>query len=326
MSIRIISRIGACAAVAFCMACSGSQQPPFSFTRGEDGFPMITPPETIVSEEARAEYLTIHFWDAYLGETYEMGVDSLCMNGISRKALEDNFALWAVLLEPSSEEVVTKAVAQWFKGITSWPVCAVHPGIFNEMTALAGKYMYDPQSPVHNEVSYAVVAQTLSQYPGIDSLQRKIYANQAHLCSLNKEGTKAGDFTFITPDGSEKTLYSVKAPLTLLVFSNPGCKMCEDIQRVMAGSPDLAEMLEDGQLAIVNIYPDEDVAAWRKVVKDYPKTWISGIDKDQSIRNEQIYNLWAIPSLYLLGSDKTVILKDAPLHVVLNKIAFMTSL
>ena len=43
----------------------------------------------------------------------------------------------------------------------------------------------------------------------------------------------------------------------------------------------------------------------------YPKEWYNGFDPDLVIRNDKVYNVRAIPSLYLLASDKTVILKDA---------------
>jgi hypothetical protein len=44
----------------------------------------------------------------------------------------------------------------------------------------------------------------------------------------------------------------------------------------------------------------------------YPEEWYNGFDPDFAIRNETLYNVRAIPSLYLLDKDKTVLLKDAP--------------
>ena len=43
----------------------------------------------------------------------------------------------------------------------------------------------------------------------------------------------------------------------------------------------------------------------------YPATWYNGFDPDFIIRADLLYNVRAIPSLYLLDKDKTVILKDA---------------
>ena len=44
----------------------------------------------------------------------------------------------------------------------------------------------------------------------------------------------------------------------------------------------------------------------------YPEQWYNGFDPDLVIRGETLYNVRAIPSLYLLDHEKRVILKDAP--------------
>ena len=44
----------------------------------------------------------------------------------------------------------------------------------------------------------------------------------------------------------------------------------------------------------------------------YPEHWYNGFDPDLVIRGENLYNVRAIPSLYLLDRNKTVIMKDAP--------------
>jgi hypothetical protein len=44
----------------------------------------------------------------------------------------------------------------------------------------------------------------------------------------------------------------------------------------------------------------------------YPDNWYNGFDPDMVIRGESLYNVRAIPSLYLLDKDKIVLMKDAP--------------
>ena len=43
----------------------------------------------------------------------------------------------------------------------------------------------------------------------------------------------------------------------------------------------------------------------------YPEEWYNGFDPDLVIRTDHLYNVRAIPSLYLLDAEKRVILKDA---------------
>ena len=71
-------------------------------------------------------------------------------------------------------------------------------------------------------------------------------------------------------------------------------------------------MISAGNLAVLNIYIDEDIAAWRDYMPVYPEEWYNGFDPDYVIRTDMLYNVRAIPSLYLLDEDKTVIMKDAP--------------
>ena len=50
----------------------------------------------------------------------------------------------------------------------------------------------------------------------------------------------------------------------------------------------------------------------------YPEEWLNGFDPDFVIRTDVLYNVRAIPSLYLLDKDKTVIMKDAVTERVLD--------
>ena len=78
----------------------------------------------------------------------------------------------------------------------------------------------------------------------------------------------------------------------------------------LVGSKVISEAQREGRLKIVAIYPDEDLAAWRKHRKEVPAEWINGYDAGLAMRREELYDLRAIPSLYLLDEQKRVLLKD----------------
>lgn len=63
--------------------------------------------------------------------------------------------------------------------------------------------------------------------------------------------------------------------------------------------------------SLIEIYPDEELDEWKKHLSEFPNEWINGYDKKFTIKEEQVYDLKAIPTLYLLDKDKTVLLKDA---------------
>ena len=68
---------------------------------------------------------------------------------------------------------------------------------------------------------------------------------------------------------------------------------------------------------MVDVYIDEDIDLWKQRMAGYPSAWINGYDPTFTIRTDRIYAVRAVPSLYLLDKDKTVVLKDAPAEVVL---------
>ena len=71
-------------------------------------------------------------------------------------------------------------------------------------------------------------------------------------------------------------------------------------------------------MAVLNIYIDEDIQAWRSYMPIYPEQWYNGFDPDFVIRGEELYNIRAIPSLYLLDNEKNVLMKDVPENVLFN--------
>lgn len=86
--------------------------------------------------------------------------------------------------------------------------------------------------------------------------------------------------------------------------------MCREITEEICASPLLNEMQERGSLKILSLYPDEDLTAWRDHLGDMPERWIKGYDDGLVISSQRLYNLNAIPSLYLLDAEKRVLIKD----------------
>jgi hypothetical protein len=67
------------------------------------------------------------------------------------------------------------------------------------------------------------------------------------------------------------------------------------------------------QIKIAVIYPDKDLTLWEKT--QYPESWINGYNHETI---HQLYDLKAIPTLYLLDYNKRIILKDAPVEEIME--------
>ena len=70
------------------------------------------------------------------------------------------------------------------------------------------------------------------------------------------------------------------------------------------------ELIERKELKVLVLYPDTDLEAWREHLTDYPASWINSYDAEQRIEKEHLYDLKAIPALYLLDKQKRVLAKD----------------
>lgn len=179
------------------------------------------------------------------------------------------------------------------------------------------KYLYDPNSPYRNEELYLPFVQGLATAGFTPDSLRDAYLFEVRMCSLNRIGQPAEDFDFEESDGTLRHLYGIKADATLLMFSNPGCKDCERVTDLLMGNRIIAEAVDSGKLAVVNVYIDEEIDLWREHADDYPAKWYNGFDPNFVIREDLIYNVRAIPSLYVLDADKNVIYKDATVENVL---------
>ena len=275
-------------------------------------FPDVKIPAMMTGSADVAEYISMHYWDGLTDPSRDYPCDSLYVSGVKKEDVEQKFADWNAVLGILPRSIADKAVNALYEKAAACERKDTSSNVFDTFVMLAEKYFYDPNSPVRNEDHYHAFVRNLASFEGFDEAVRGKYAYQARMTALNREGTIAADFRFADKNGRIHSLHGINAPMTLLFFSNPGCDACMEIIKVLSGHEGIASMIADGRLAVLNIYIDEDIQAWREYMPIYPEQWYNGFDPDLVIRGETLYNVRAIPSLYLLDHEKRVILKDAP--------------
>lgn len=311
---RLMSMILAVLAVAGCRNGKAEQFKALPF-------PDISLPAMMDSPQDRAEYMAEHLWDAFTDPDRDFPCDSLLVSGVQKKEVEQKYANWLQILDMSGLDVSEKAVKRLYDRALACERKDTSSNVLEFFMGLADKYLHDANSPLRNEEHYLHYASRLAQYDGLSPEMRAKYAYHAQMCSLNRIGTKAADFRFADRNGRISSLYSIEAPLTLLFFSNPGCEACMNIINMLKSDAVVSRMISDGTLAVLNMYIDEDIQAWRDYMPVYPQEWYNAFDPDMVIRTDNLYNVRAIPSLYLLDDEKRVILKDAPESKVMSLLA-----
>ena len=176
---------------------------------------------------------------------------------------------------------------------------------------LADEVLHDPNSPLRNDEFYIPVLQAVLAAPWYDAYERLAPEYALKMAMQNRVGQPANDFTFERITGERGSLYGLRSEYVLLFVSNPGCALCREVREQIASSPMLSEMIERGRLAVLVLYPDEELDAWRAHAGEIPPAWINARDPGCEVRDSGLYDLRAIPSLYLLDADKRVLVKDS---------------
>lgn len=273
-------------------------------------FPMPSVPGVMSDPSERAEYIAAHFWDAFADTATAWKNDSLHIAGVRTEEMEQQLANFLFTLDNVPVKTAREDVEKFYAQILSF--APKDTSVFGRVVRLAQRYFYDPNSPLRNEDYYGALAAKLASCPLYGPEKQGVFAYEARMCSLNMTGTPAADFSWSDRNGRMHRLYDIKAEYTLLFFSNPGCEACKDIIEALSSNSNVASLIITGRLAVVNVYIDEDVAAWYAYMSFYPTSWYNGYDPNLVIREDVLYNIRAIPSLYLLDSQKRVILKDVP--------------
>ena len=312
------------AAAVFAAACSnGASQKNEKEVKAEQKFQALPFPDVqlpgVISDQRDAmNYLAENYWNGLTQTSRNYPCDSLYVSGVEKGIVEQKFADWTFVLDNVDISVARKSVGKLYDLAYACEAANPSSNVFETFVELSQKYFYDPNSPMRNEDYYLPFVSRYASYEGLSEVERGRFEREARLCGLNMIGTKASDFRFADKNGRMRNLYDIKAPYTLLFFSNPGCEACMEIITVLREDPVISNLISAGVLAVVNVYIDEDIQAWRSYMPVYPEEWYNGFDPDFVLRSNEIYAVRAIPSLYLLDHEKRVILKDAPEDKMFN--------
>lgn len=291
-----------------CKGGSASGQQPTTSTENSMGslqaFKLPEVPAILTTPEARADFVVKHYWDHFnFADT----------NYIHHPEItEQAWADYADVLNHVPLQTAQEAMKETIKR------SEVSKTMFTYFTGLADKYLYDPNSPLRNEEFYIPVLEVMLQSPLLDKYEKVRPQHRLDLAQKNRLGTKALNFKYTTASGKQGSLYNLSADHIIVYINNPGCHACAEVTEQFKTSPVVDHLVKGKKLIILSIYPDEELEEWKKHQNDFPSTWINGYDKELAIRDNSLYDLKAIPSLYLLDKDKKVLLKDATAQQILQ--------
>ena len=318
MKRSILIILAAVALAAGCGPRSGRSTDPAAKAADMRDFPTVKTPDVYSENKDRQRFLAEHFWDRFFSEREGMVCDSFTVYGVPTPVLEEAFSGYVAVLQSIDIATAKEDIGAFFDRIESAQREDIGSNVYEVFGLLMDRYLYDPNSPFRNEDLYLPYVEKLSKSKLTSPDMAPAFANEARLCALNPIGSPAADFRFTDSNGVTRRLHDVNALHTLLLFSNPGCTACEDLVNSIKSIRNIDRKISMGRLAIVNVYIDDDLNAWRQHLPGFPRNWYNGYDTDHVIRRDLIYNIRGIPSLYILDKDKRVVMKDAPEENVLR--------
>lgn len=281
-----------------------------------NSFPAAAVPSLYTTADDVFSYLTEHYWDAFF--KLEGPCDTSVILGVPKAEVEQALSNFSLCLDAVSLAKADAGMARMFSLLEERQKADTSSHLYLLMTDMVSHYFYDPNSPLRNEDYYYPFVSLMASSPCTADNLRTALSYERQVCSVNRRGDTAPDFVIRTSaPGKKFRLHSVRALYTVLFFSNPGCHACREITEALSGRDYMCRAISDGKLAVVNVYVDEDLDAWKKYEPSYPPSWYNGYDPYGIIRSDSLYYLRAIPSLYLLDGEKRIIMKDAPVEKVL---------
>jgi thioredoxin-related protein len=182
--------------------------------------------------------------------------------------------------------------------------------LFDLFQEMASFYLYSPSSPLLNEQLYIPFAKSALSSNILTSEERIQYSYRLEVSQKNNPGDTAANFTYTTPDEKETTLHKLESPYTLLYFHNYDCENCKETLKQLASNSTIKSLIKNKVLQPLMIYTEGDIELWEEHKHNSPEGWLSGNDKNENIKMKRIYELRAMPSIYLINKEKRVILKD----------------
>ena len=259
-------------------------------------------PTMLTAPEQRADFLVKHYWD---------NVNFADTNYIHHpEVTEQAWADYCDILNHVPLETAQEAMRKTIERTN------VDKKVFTYITDLADKYLYDPNSPMRNEEFYIPVLDVMLDSPLLEEIEKVRPKARRELAQKNRIGTKALNFNYTLASGAQGSLYQQQAEYILLFINNPGCHACTETIDALKNAPIINQLLEQKRLTVLSIYPDEELDEWRRHRDEFPQEWINGYDKSLTIKTQNLYDLKAVPTLYLLDANKKVLLKDATVQAI----------
>lgn len=248
-------------------------------------------PDSIVGDVERAAYMAEHFWDnADLNDTLLLQQP--------KRALDLIFLLHVCAETEPPKTIIRKTVEKFVSD----------KGQIGKLLFWFNRYLHNTQSPMYDDELYLLFIETLMQANAFGANTDDL-SEIRDLLRRNRTGYTAENFVFADMSGKDWHLFDLTADRILLLFYNPDCSRCQKTISEITADSYGSDLMHSGALKIVAVCPWGDYDDWKK--SSCPDGWLCGFDTEADIAAKRLYDIQQLPSIYILDSEKRVVVKEA---------------
>lgn len=171
------------------VSCSHAQQ------QKTKEFRLPDVPVTLTAPEDRAAYLSLHYWDHF---------DFADTSLISRPEITEQAFVDFLGILPYTDRAQA-AIDTLFRRAATGQEMLYH------FIGLSDKYLYEPNSPMHDEELHILVLRALLDNPCLSDTDKIRPRYLLEIAMKNRPGDVAADFTVTCRDGRRRQLSGIKA-------------------------------------------------------------------------------------------------------------------
>ena len=262
-------------------------------------FEYPTAPEELPTLEAKSDYLVEHFWDQ---------MDFKSKTTVDQNALNDAFRVFSIPLRWASRDKAVAATDKLLQTISKNPILML------QFTKAAEENIYGPRAEVWVDEVYLKFLNTLVKNKKIPAQRKKKYEDQLSVLSKTVVGCVAPEFSFENVNGDNVTYFPMATP-TIIIFGNPKDADWRLSRLRMEANASLSEAIDKGKINILFIIPDK-MDDWKQEVVGYSPKWTVGCGNNL----KAVYDMRIAPSVYTIGADGKILLKNTPLQTAVNRV------
>ena len=271
-------------------------------------FPIPDVPESITDGHDRAIYLSKHYWNQFQFNDTSL----IYKTDVTEQGFVDFIHILNYIPFNDARKSIRIMLYRARENAT----------MFAYIGSLYQKYYYDAKSPFRNEELYIPALESLLSSRLLPRKDYERYDFQLEMIHKNRVGTKSADFMYTLPNGAWKRMYALKSNYLILFFNTPNCENCAETRSEIENSEILNEVFyrnsySRNMLTVLSVYPEADIKSWREALPEMPqKNWIHVFDKNRIITRKRVYDIKAIPTIYLLNRNKKILLKDTSVEEI----------